>query len=265
MWTEPELVRACCPGLDPAFDLTESIRFASTILYRLSGRRWPGVCEQTVWPCAQGGCHGGGDATWAALSASGWDFGLSSHPSVPVAVPGGWSNVWACRGNCWLPCIELPGPINEIVSVHVGGEELDPSAYVVQADRRLCRVDGHGWPCGNSPANPLDPNAWSIDYTYGTLPPAEGSWVAAQFACQVALNRCGSGSGNCILPSRIRHISREGVDLDTVMMDSLDFLQDGKVGIYEVDLWLESVNPSKLKRRAGVYRADAPTPSRTFS
>ena len=38
--------------------------------------------------------------------------------------------------------------------------------------------------------------------------------------------------------------------------DPLLFLDKGQVGIYEVDLWVKSVNPARLQRRAAVYRAD---------
>ena len=42
--------------------------------------------------------------------------------------------------------------------------------------------------------------------------------------------------------------------------DPLSFLDRGEVGIYEVDLWLRSVNPHRLQRRASVMRADSPKP-----
>jgi hypothetical protein len=97
-----------------------------------------------------------------------------------------------------------------------------------------------------------DPGTWHITYEYGKPVPEEGRFVAAIFACQIALNQC--GADGCILPQRLKEITRQGVEM--AFADPLEFLDQGKVGIYEVDLWLESVNPKRITRRARVYRAD---------
>jgi hypothetical protein len=66
-----------------------------------------------------------------------------------------------------------------------------------------------------------------------------------------------------VLPQRLRDISRDGVSM--TFADPMDFLQRGEVGIYEVDLWLASVNPKKIMRRASVYRADHHRPPTNFT
>jgi hypothetical protein len=105
------------------------------------------------------------------------------------------------------------------------------------------------------------PGDWWIEYLFG-VPPTPGGRIAASiFACQIALNRCG-GDG-CILPQRLKEITREGVTMG--FADPLEFLDQGRVGIYEVDLWLQSVNPHKIMRRASVYRADADPPPTQFT
>jgi hypothetical protein len=77
----------------------------------------------------------------------------------------------------------------------------------------------------------------------------------AKFLCNAA---------DCVLPQRLRSISREGVSLD--FADPLLFLdQGGRVGIYEVDLWLQSVNPGKLMRRSTVRSLSRPPRSRGFT
>jgi hypothetical protein len=105
------------------------------------------------------------------------------------------------------------------------------------------------------------PNTWHVNYLFGTPPPPGGRMAASILACQIALNRCG-GNG-CVLPQRLRDITREGVSL--TFADPMEFLQRGEVGIYEVDLWLNSVNPKKIQRRASVYRADAHRPPTSFT
>jgi hypothetical protein len=102
---------------------------------------------------------------------------------------------------------------------------------------------------------------WSISYTQGSMPPPGGQMAAAMFACQIALNQC--GGDDCVLPQRLKHITREGVQMD--FADPLLFLDKGQVGIYEVDLWVKSVNPARLQRRAAVYRADHRKPNTTWT
>jgi hypothetical protein len=104
-------------------------------------------------------------------------------------------------------------------------------------------------------------NTWHVTYEFGTPPPPGGRMAASVLACQIALNRCG-GDG-CVLPQRLQSITREGVSL--AFADPLDFLTRGEVGIYEVDLWLNSVNPNKIMRRAAVYRADHHRPPTNFT
>ena len=295
--------------------------------------------------------------TWSWFASSGWGWAYAGYPSLPYMVAGGWVNRWAgCRGICHLDCVDLPGTVDEVTQILIDGVPLDPSAYKVEAYRRVCRVDGGHWPCSNhlgaeqcettdeiveveitatggdwsmtidgvtavfdstlsavdlaaaidlafgagtieivsggpgtvapylivfahavaglpvvsvadvSLAGPdpaivatvLEPGCiagegtWSISYTQGSMPPPGGQMAAAMFACQIALNQ-GGGDG-CILPQRLKQIPREGVSMD--FADPLLFLDKGQVGIYEVDLWVKSVNPARLQRRAAVYRAD---------
>lgn len=384
-WTTEELVRACARGLDPEYDLTDSIDFASEILFRLSGRQFPGVCSQTLFPCQGTGCGGYDDPTWGNHPSSSWHYGASGSatPSVPYPTGnGGWNNCWdcgdgiisgSCTGGCNIPWLTLPGPIVSIEQIVVNGVVLDPSAYAIEGGRRIGRLDGLTWPCSNDlhdltlfedalfgvtvsgdngswtltvtvdevdtsfvidvadtaadiqaalvaeygagsvtvvggPADALgadpftitfntqvvappvsisadfpnlaigvDPGsvsietvtegaapsagAWYVTYSYGKPVPKGGAFAAAVFAGQVALSRC--GSMECTLPARLKDISREGVDMS--FADPLEFIGKGEVGIYEVDLWLNSVNPKKLQRRASVYRADAATPPRRFT
>jgi hypothetical protein len=106
-----------------------------------------------------------------------------------------------------------------------------------------------------------DPHTWHVTYGFGKAPPEGGRVAASILACQIALNRC--GGDNCILPQRLKQITREGVSMS--FADPLEFLTRGEVGIYEVDLWLNAVNPNKIMRRAAVFRADAPKAPTNFT
>jgi hypothetical protein len=351
-----------------------AIQFASAILFRLSGRQWPGVCEQTVWPCQGESCGGGGDPIWSALSASDWHYGPSA-PSIPYRTGDGWANCWdcgesvgstLCGGGCYLPSVRIPGVVQDVSEVVVHGVRLPPSAYAVR-DREIVRLDGGSWPCSNNltgpypyedttytvtvdasggsysfiidtPSGSLDvsllasassvgvrtaleglvgagnvavsggpgdvggtnpytitfsslglgyaagvtvqsidlvgtvtavvvdegyappSDSWYITYTYGKPVPPDGEFVASKFACEVALAMC--GSEDCVLPARLKSIVRE--DVAMAFADPLEFIGKGQVGIYEVDMWLNSVNPSGLKRRSSIYRADAAPAAKKF-
>jgi hypothetical protein len=251
-WTTDEEVRACCRGLALNFDLTPIINFTSAVLYRLSGRQWPGPCERIVWPCR-------GENTGCADTA--WGTATWGYPSTPMRVGNGWINCGACCGGCNLSRVKLAGPINEIIEVIVDGEILPSEAYKIEAYRWLVRVDGGRWPCSNNLAGePGDPGTWTVEYSYGKPVPDDGRYVAAIYACEMAKARC--GADNC-LPARVKHISRQ--DVDIAFADPMDFIEDGKVGIYEVDQWLQSVNPHKIQRRGRVYRPDARVKNTTFT
>jgi len=387
-WTDSDAVLACCPGLDPAYDLTDAIAFASAILYRLSGRQFPGVCERTWQPCMgnnSGCCNDGSEQFWNLVPSDWWvrfrGSSLAGSDGHLIATSGdpdfGIINLSGscCSNKCDIPCVDLASTVNDIVEILIDGEVLDPSAYRIQAYRRVCRIDGGTWPCSNNflgecvqnvneiqqitvdatggqwsievtatvgpPANltsttetavlnatdtaaavqsaleslsnvgvgsvavtggPGDVGgttpyvveftaveltsapvvavadvsltggastvvqlqtqvgvrtpigSWCITYLYGKPVPADGRIAAAKFACQIALDNC--GADGCILPQRLKELSREGIDM--AFADPLDFLDQGKVGIYEVDLFLQTVNPHRIQRRARMYRPDRP-------
>lgn len=259
-WTDEELIRQCCDGLDVGVTgepLDQVIQFVSAILYRLSGRQYPGECTRIVYPCGsrEGGCgRGEFNVNWW------WQF-YGDFPSMPYPDgEGTWRNFWPCRGKCHLERLKLPATVNSIVAVVIDGEVLDPTAYKIEAYRWLVRTDGGRWPCTNAFGEPGDDGTFTVEYSYGKPVPPDGQYAASLFACEVAKNRC--GADNC-LPARLKTVTRQGVTM--TFPDPLEFLDDGQVGIYEVDMWIRSVNPSKLKRRARIHRPDATSTNRTFT
>lgn len=260
-WTTDEDIRRCCAGLDLTFETDEIIQFVSEILFRMSGRQFPGQCTRTIWPCRGSNC--GCQKEWMSLTdRDEWYFLYNNYPSWPVRTEsGGWVNLGCCDNRCRLERVKLPATINEIVAVWVNGELLDPSAYKIEAYRWLARVDGDKWPCTNDlTGEPGDPNTWTIEYLYGKPVPAGGRTAARIFACEMAKARC--GAENC-LPARLKEISRHGETMS--FADPLEFIKDRETGIYEVDLWLNTVNPYKLQRRSRIHRPDRPTGNTTFS
>lgn len=242
-WTTPAAVaNVGCGGADPG-TVQSSITVASQILFFLSGRQYPGVCEDTVRPCAR-----------------------PRHPRWRDWAPQGWVQTWRHSGwgwADWIPGVSDGGcghistvglgayPIVEIVEVLVDSAVVAASAYRVVDDRWLMRVDGDGWPaCQDLAADPTtDPDTFSVEFTHGTPPPDMGELAAAVLACELV--KSVNGDDTCRLSRRARSITREQVT--AVLLDPGSIVTDGRTGIYEVDLFLEAVNPGRSRRRAAVY------------
>ncbi len=251
--------------------LDRSLLAASDILYVLSGSRWPGTCQDTVRPVLRG------------LTA---DYGRPIRPSYPFGGPYGfWSSgglsssgpntgFWMVNrsdrsGGQIIPEITLGAyPLTGIVQILIDGAVLpavDPLGgfqnYRIDDDRWLVRLANpvslrdDGWPGLNNMTLPsTEKNTWEVTYTYGLGPPPGGVRAAATLGYQLALSCSPKTAGACRLPSRVTNITRQGVT--AILLDPMAFLAMSKTGLYEVDLWLESVNPGKLRRSAHVTSPD---------
>lgn len=226
--------------------LTSALASATDLIFAASGRQFSGTCLAVVRPIAAP--IGWSPATWASYWAS-----LSGT---------GWYSSWGlCRGDDHSGCqiyggIELPGyPIQDIVQVTVDGGVLDPNAYTVVDYRRLLRTDGSGWPtCQDWRLPTTEIGTFEVQYHYGMNPPESGKNAVAIMTEKLALAQSGKNSG---LPSRLSNLAsanRQGVSLSFV--DPMQFLDKGRTGVYEVDLFLAQYNPGGQKRPALVYSPD---------
>ena len=249
-WTSEEEITACgAPDGDLNFEA--AVDFASQVLFGLSGRQYPGACEETTRPCrgSNGGCLGLEDGY-----AASWWWG---YPSYPVRDSSGWLNIGACGGVCHISCIELPGPVNEITEVIVDGVVLDPSTYGLNGFGQLCRFDGE-WPCSQDFTLPLTAvGTWGISWTRGKPISPVMREFATQLGVEFLKSMCGAES---CLPSNVDSVVRDGVTV--TFEDTETLFQDGKTGLGMVDLWLSTVNPKRIARRASVHRADDPARKR---
>lgn len=234
----------CSPCDDYAFnaaDLEDGLDMASGILFELTGRQFPGVCTATVRPCTAraSGEYLGADGLFHATCgcASGYGCGCSELSAVTL---GGY-------------------PVNSITEVKVDGAAVDPSLYRVDEWRwlvRLADADGTnpGWPCAQRlDLADTEDDTFSVAFTYGREPPLTGVRAAAVLGCQIALACQPETAGQCQLSRRVQSVTRQGV---TVVLDSLDAFRDGLTGIPEVDLFITSVNPARLRRRARALSPD---------
>lgn len=200
-WATPEQVLNCrsdLTGKVTEAQLADAICQASDLLYQLSGRRYPGICQISRSLCA---------------------------PCVRCD-----RHTCCCRRPA--DSVRLPSqlPILGVVEVTVDGDTIPRAAYRVDEWRWLVRTDGDHWPhC----AAFTDPDAFAITFLAGRVPPPAGTRAAAVFAGEIAA-KC--ANLDCDIPEHVTTISREGVTF--TVLDSFRMLDEERTGIYQVDAWL---------------------------
>lgn len=231
-WATVDDVRSCTPCAEAELDedsVDDAIRLASEVLYELSNRQWPGICTDTVRPCGCQTCDG---PSWPEYGRYGHGDRLDRYDRR--------GGLCGCSG---LSQVTLGRyPVRDIVEVVVDGAVVSPSAYRVDDFRWLVRTDGTSWPCCQNLRLPsTDDGTWEVTFSYGAEPPPGGVDVAVALGCELALARC--GSSKCRLPQRVQSITRQGTSM--VLLDPMQFLDQGRTGLYEVDLWLSAVAPKR--------------------
>lgn len=212
--------------------LLDPLMRASEMLWALSGRRWygEGCNEQSTLTSYREASEY--HDSWGSCGC--WDVA----PGMPYA--------HADRPRS----IRLARSPASVVSVTVAGEVLTPTAYRLTRSGWLERVDGGLWDtCAGDTV---------VVYTFGEPPPRGGRDAAVTLGLELAKDFY--DVGKCRLPKRTISVTRQGVSLQ--MVDPMDFLERGGVGITSVDLWLNAVNPGARTQRATVWSPDLPATHR---
>jgi hypothetical protein len=255
----------CCPRWDAASDAAKASAkdTAAFLLWAASGRQY-GRCEAKLRPCRKrrgqswpprcGGTPLTARGWWAAAEgiSGAWGGGRCGHPGHDCS--------------CGKVCeVDLPGWFPEPVEVLLDGLVVPLHHFRVDSGRWLvwqepcepvCGCDVYGcFPdCQDLSVGPECAGTWQVTYRHGIPVPAAGLAAASELACEV-LKAC-TGVGECRLPSNVRSISRQGVDID--------FVNDGTVtsggrlrfGIPTVDLWVAAVNPHGVSGPVQFYSPD---------
>lgn len=219
----------------------EAAETASYLMWVMSGRKYSGetvVTERYV--CAK----------------RAYRMGMSSRLYGGVLINGQVSNIplndfdnyaeLVADGLSPESRIRLRG--NYVTRIHTvrnrAGEILDPSSYYLVDHSVLQASAGVPWtPCNVE-----------VTYSYGAPIPSAGKMAARTLAIEFA--RLWAGDEDCALPQRVTSISRQGVSY--TLLDSQDFIQELRTGVYAVDLFIKSVNPDGARRRSRVFSPDSP-------
>lgn len=214
-----------------------AVQAASSILFALSGQRFGGVFSTTE----QYTCHSSGAPVGCSYDSEVggyWNPAVGAYTYVLGRPPG--PRRMAPGGS-----IRLRGrPVRRIVELSINGAVIEPTEYRLY-NRAILVPNAHvSWGLCSSPL---------VRYEYGSEPPAMGRMAARKLADELVEAFNGR---ECGLPANVTSASRQGLSFQ--IFDPQDFLEKGRIGIYEVDLFLTAFNPSKAHKRARVFSPDIP-------
>ena len=244
-----------CAAYGFPVDLLEAkLLYASEVLFYATGMRWPGLCTDTIRPCAAYGPRLpiGAYQSWSGQSITA--TGAAAH------------GICGCQRDTRCGCsslsvIDLPRtPVTSIEAVMIDGQVLDPAFYRIDDYRSLVYLPGEGdtrqgWPCCQRLELPTtEPETFQVTYNQGTPPPFGGVEAAAALGCEFALAVADPGS--CQLAGPIQSIARQGISIQ--FMDAAAMVSGGVLttGLREVDMWLASLELAKAHRPSAVYNPD---------
>lgn len=257
MWTTGDFVLELCAdsaqSTDPdVFD--DWIVIASDLLFRWSGRAFPGSCEHVVRPCGVG------------QVCAGWAWPLTYREL-------GWYLQWGAYGGAWgwywpdgkvldgcgchhVERVRLPDfPVTSITEVTINGEVVNPDTYALREFKFLDRLDDAMWPTCQDMRRPLgEDGTWGVTYVWGEPIPASGQLAAAVLACELYKSAMG---GDCQLPKGVTALVRQGVTMSQKLFAAFGMVQgQWATGLTEVDAFLQAVNPYGLTMPNYVWSPD---------
>lgn len=222
----------------------DAVKTASYILWALSGRKYSGITTVTERYVSQ-------FDPYFRTAGSGYKY-------LPTLIEGNVQNLPVGRdlrvyGNDYLgdgtssrSRVRLRG--RKVITIHTvrdnSGNIVDPNKYYLADHSTLYGTPGANWTATNV----------EVTYSYGTPPPSAGRAAARLLARELV--KLYEGDDTCALPQRVTSVSRQGINYS--ILDDQDFLDNMRVGIYAVDLFLKSVNPDKARARARVFSPDVP-------
>jgi hypothetical protein len=246
-------VGKCLESLSPAVT-GSALQAASELVWNLSGQRF-GLCTQVLRPCRRE-CQG---MPWP-YADNVWPY---TTPGMTYPLPVWWNGQWlnltcgSCSSDCSCGTVEevvLPGGVYQILQILVDGVELSPSAYRLDDNRIVVRIDGGTWPlCNDLNKEDTEVGTWSITAQWGEPLPEIGKLAVGQLACEFGKYLSGQ---SCALPQAVTSLSRQGISMQ--FGDIEEALQEGHLGLQWVDMFLATYNPGGLRARSQVYDVDGP-------
>ena len=223
-------VRDLGPEFETSDYAAEAVKAASYLMWALSGRRYSGTNTTTERY-----------VRFAPL--------INTRLIQEAAIVNSRINKALSIVEPWVSAetrIRLRGqPVQEVLTVrNVNGDIVPVDSYYLVDHSTLQFSEGAL----------IVPADIEVSYVYGTQPPTLGKMAARRVAIEFV--KLWEGDSDCALPQRVTAVTRQGVTY--TVLDSQDFLEEMRLGIYEVDLFLKTINPNKAQKRSKVFSPDIP-------
>jgi hypothetical protein len=255
-WLSGSDVADCCDvdyGTDASVFDDVAVE-AAGLLFEISGRRFSGICSDTVRPCRTTcGCP------WQVLSRGHivWNENLNGNPFG--------SSWWCDDDTCGCRPVSrvlLAGYVQSVTAVSIDGVVVDSATYRLDSHRWLTRIRDPAdpdtplvWPgCQNMDLADEEEGTFVVSYTYGHNPPVSGQSAARELACELYKQCQGEP---CKLPKGTVRLARQGVVMEKTPFTSWGW-ETGRTsgtgkgwstGMAAVDAFLNAYNPSGLIRQ----------------
>lgn len=196
-----------------AQDLQELILDSvSELLWNLSRRVYPGIGKITRSLCVRcSSCH---SWWWLLDYPNATDCGCTPYDSIKL---GGQY------------------PVIGVREVLLDGVQLDRSAWRLQNNDSIVRLDGMVWPRAK---DLTDPTAFQATWFVGNPVPRGGVRAATLMCAEYALLAL---EKPCLLPQyRVQSAQAEGISY--TLVDNTKAVDDGRTGFHPADQWLDSLD-----------------------
>lgn len=208
--------------------------YASYVLYKLTGEKFSGTSTSTDLYTAQLTSPTHIYDYGAALEILGIDLRYMEHVTIYEA--------YDTRP---LHLYLRSKPIQSVTNVVEGNRILAAEEYWIGNKRFLRKLSGQPWELRSGIA---------VEYVHGTPVPEAAKLAAKALANQMVLLETDPDA--CMLPDRVTSVSRQGVSF--TILDPQAFLKEGRTGIYDIDLFIKTVNPDNARKRAKIFSPDIP-------
>lgn len=240
LWVDTEELGVYADS-DYAYD---AVKTASYMLWALSGRKYSGTTTVTERYTSVYDPYLRAGASRLSYSPTLINGRVENIPMGGFGTQG--HHDFSGDGTSSYQRVRLRG--RKVIRIHNlrkgDGTIIDPSQYYLTDHSTIYGTPNSTW----------TPSNVEVTYTYGTPPPAAGRAAARILATELV--KLYEGDDSCALPQRVTAIARQGVTY--TVLDSQDYINNLRTGIYAVDMFLKTANPDGAKARSRVFSPDQP-------
>jgi hypothetical protein len=205
-----DIAKLCGDPPPDAEVVAELLAYASSVMYVLTARQFPGSCTSTVRPCRDTDC-------WCGCP---------------------------CGCDCLTDAVILPVNTLAVLEVRIDGVPLLDTEWALIDGDHLVRTDGRSWPSRQNLAIGDDqPDTFAIDLAHGSQVPAILRKATVELVTEFWL--AWTGDPSCRLPASTTSVSRQG--LSFTLQNTAEQLREAGPALPGVALALGIYNPANQR------------------